>query len=104
MNELKEMCTVITPYICPKCGRDLLSFAVNDSNTCIRYKGLIDSGHSLRDIKHVLLQNEVKYMICMGCGRKFIMDWRNGFPIPVIDKAVLEQFGYGLSKNNKGRS
>lgn len=91
--EMKNMCNRITPYRCPKCGNDLLFFETK-FNKIIDYKGLMDKSFILPEIKEYLGTKGVKYIRCISCKESFIIDWSNGYPVPLIDKNKLKSFGY----------
>ena len=54
--DTKNMCSVITPYICPVCKQPTLFF-VNKYNKIIDYKALIDRQTTLYGIKNFIAAN-----------------------------------------------
>lgn len=91
--ENKEMCRVITPYVCPNCGNALLFFT-SKNNRVIDYKGFIDASNELGKMKNILYSHNVKTLKCIGCKHEYIIDWSNGWPVPLTDRNVLKRFGY----------
>ena len=47
-------------------------------------------GTNLWEITRVGVDIKLK---CINCGKTFIMDWRQGYPIPLQDRETLRQFG-----------
>lgn len=90
----KEMCKIINPYRCPNCGNDVLFFTKNHSGTVIDYKFLIDSGYGLNDLINYLGDKNIRYIKCLACQKMYIIDWSNGYPVPLLDRNALKQFGY----------
>lgn len=89
---LKEMCSYVTPYRCSKCGEDVLFFVTSD-NHLIDYKVMLDRGYSIYQLKEYLAERRVKFIKCLSCGQSFIIDWSNGFPVQLLDKNILKEFG-----------
>lgn len=90
---MKEMCSIITPYRCSKCGQDMLFFTTN-GNILVDYKKLfVNNMMTMSEIKEYLAKKKVKYMKCIGCNTTYIIDWTNGYPYPLLDANVLNKFG-----------
>lgn len=87
-----EMCDIITPYKCSKCGQEMLFFITN-SGLLLDYKKLFYSGLSAQEIKNFVANNKVKYIKCIGCNNTFIIDWRKKYPMQLLDKNLLKEFG-----------
>jgi predicted RNA-binding Zn-ribbon protein involved in translation (DUF1610 family) len=92
MKMPKEMCSYITPYRCSKCGEDVLFF-VTSNNHLIDYKAMIDNRKSIYQLKEYLAEKRVKFVKCLACGQTYIIDWSNGYPVQLLDKNILKQFG-----------
>ena len=95
MDDLKIMCRVITPYICPICNQETLFFLEkkNSLNHLIDYKLLINKQITFNELRNNLSSKRIDSIKCISCNKQFIMDWRTGFPIPLVDESVLIQFG-----------
>lgn len=89
---LKEMCRSITPYVCNECGNDTLFF-ITKNGILIDYKTMMERGMSLTQIKQFLYEKNIKYIKCISCNRQYIIDWRNGYPVNLIDRQALLDFG-----------
>lgn len=86
-----NMCDIITPYRCKKCGQDMLFF-VTSNNLLIDYKKLFNDLVSLQNIVHNLESRNIKYLKCLVCNKTFIIDWTNRFPCQLTDKECIEKF------------
>ena len=89
---MKEMCTIVPHFRCAKCGQDMLFFSTR-SGMLIDYKKLISNGRVLSDIKDYLENRNVRYFKCIACNKLYIIDWSNGYPVPLLDKECLAKFG-----------
>lgn len=98
MSESNLMCRVITPYICPVCGKPTLFF-LNKFNKLIDYKALIDRQTSLYGIKNYLSANNARCIKCIECNQEYIIDWSNDYPTILTDLDKLNKF----KKINRGR-
>lgn len=89
----KLMFKNITPYVCPSCGSDTLFFTTRHK-TLIDYKSMMQKEKmTLYDIKKHLETKNIRYVKCIGCNTTYIIDWRNGYPVPLTDKNYLSKFG-----------
>lgn len=87
----KNMCSVITPYICPVCKQPTLFF-VNKYNKIIDYKALIDRQTTLYGIKNFIAANHAVAIKCIECNKEYIIDWSNGYPTILNNTTVLDKF------------
>lgn len=87
----KNMCSVITPYICPVCKQPTLFF-VNKYNKIIDYKALIDRQTTLYGIKNFIAANNAVAIKCIECNKEYIIDWSNGYPTILDNTTVLDKF------------
>lgn len=90
---MKEMCKKLTPYKCKQCGQDMLFFTTK-SNMLIDYKGLFDrSVYGLEDITKYLENRHIRFIKCIVCNKTYVIDWTNGYPVPLLDKEEIKKFG-----------
>lgn len=95
MDELKLMCTKITPYRCEKCGQEMLFFYTNNG-LLIDYKQLFEKERmTAQQIIEYLQYRKVQYIKCITCNKLYIIDWRRHFPTPLLDTECLKDFGIG---------
>ena len=91
---METLCTLIKPYKCPNCNKDTLFFYTSN-NTLIDYKMLFcNEKMSSYEIKKFLEYKKVRFLKCIACNKLYIIDWRDGFPIPLTDKSCLTDFGF----------
>lgn len=89
---MKELCKIIAkPYVCKECGNEMLFFETID-NYLIDYKKLINMAQTKKDVYDILSENGVKYIKCLVCGKKYIIDWTNGYPEQMMDKSNIQKF------------
>lgn len=89
---MKEMCILRKPYQCQKCGQETLYFVTNN-RMLISYSDLMKNAGMLPDVKNRLYNRRVKYLKCLNCNKEFIIDWRNGYPLQLLDREALKEFG-----------
>jgi hypothetical protein len=89
--EYKEMCRYITPYVCPVCGNELLFFTTSN-NKLIDYKGLMSDHCNLSQLKSRLYYKNIRHIKCITCNKVYVIDWSNGYPTPLYDKSILNNF------------
>ena len=92
MDSMKEMCILRKPYCCKKCGQDTLYF-ITSNRMLISYSDLMKNASMLSDVKKRLYYRQVKYLKCLNCNKEFIIDWRRGYPIQLLDREALKEFG-----------
>ena len=97
MNKSKQMCELITPYICPVCGKPTLFF-VTKFNKIIDYKLLMNKQTTLSELTDLLSNNRITKIKCIQCNNEYMIDWSGGYPTAVTDLKVLEKFGYRSTK------
>lgn len=90
---MKILCEVLTPYKCKYCNQDMLFFTTKN-NMLIDYKGcFVDRMMSSYELKNYLENKKVRYLKCVACGKISIIDWSQSYPIQLIDKNILKNFG-----------
>lgn len=93
MMNKKLLYHIIEPYKCPICKEDLLFFTTKFNDKIIDYKRLLDNGNTLDETKHYLEKRNIRHFRCIHCDREFIIDWTEGWPIPITNKDKLKIFG-----------
>lgn len=89
---MEQLYHLIKPYKCPVCNQDMLFFTTKDGNL-IDYKKFIHRADSLENMEDYIGRRNVKFIKCINCNRSFIIDWTNGWPIPLTDRNKLKEFG-----------
>lgn len=92
MNNMKEMCILRKPFRCQKCNQYTLYF-VTSNHMLISYQDIMKNGNMLSDVKNCLYNRRIKYLKCLNCNKEFIIDWRNGYPLQLLDRDALKEFG-----------
>jgi hypothetical protein len=54
---------------------------------------MIDNRKSIYQLKEYLAEKRVKFVKCLACGQTYIIDWSHGYPVQLLDKNILKQFG-----------
>ncbi len=88
----KILYNLIQPYKCPICNEDLLFFT-SKHNKIIDYKRFLDNGNTLAEMKGYLEKRDIRHFKCIKCDKEFIIDWSEGWPVPVTDIDKLKAFG-----------
>lgn len=87
-----QMVELLKPYKCKKCGQEMLFF-LTKNNTLIDYKALmVDYSYTLMDIKKYLEDKNICFIKCLSCNKTYIIDWTDGYPVPLIDETILNKF------------
>lgn len=89
---MKEMCIIHKPYICKNCGDEMLFFVTGNPNYIIDYKNLFYREQTCKKIYDVVSRNNVSYIKCLACGKKFIIDWSNKFPEQLVNRESIQKF------------
>ena len=90
---MKTLCKIMTPYTCKECGEEMLFFVTGNPKYIIDYKMLvIKQQRTANEIYNILIENNVSYIKCLVCNKKYIIDWSNIYPEQLIDKSSLFKF------------
>ena len=89
---MKVMCKTITPYICKKCGEEMLFFVTGNPNYIIDYKNLFFKEQTSDRIYNIASENDVSYIKCLVCNKKYIIDWSNKFPEQMTNRKDISKF------------
>lgn len=91
-NQMKEMVKINKPYVCKKCNSEMLFFLTKRSSL-IDYKTLFSNGTTKDELINKIENRNIKFIKCINCGNTFIIDWRTGWPLQLMDKNELDKFG-----------
>ena len=89
---MNDMINLITPYKCNECNQEMLFFFTK-RNTLIDYKALFKRFNTSIELKEYLQNKDIINFKCVSCGKEFIIDLRRGYPVPLYDNTLLQQFG-----------
>ena len=88
---MEIVCKRIKPYICKCCNQEMLFFCTKN-NMMLDYKMLLDKGYTIYELKKILQEKDVRCFKCITCNKTYIIDWSNGYPVPLLDHNKLESF------------
>ena len=89
---MQELCTVGTPYKCKICGEEMLFFVTSNPRYIMDYKYLFFKFQTSGKIYDILSKNEIRYIKCLGCGNKHLIDWSKKFPEQLVDTNSINKF------------
>ena len=89
---MNEMIKLSQPYKCECCGQEMLFFFTK-RNTLIDYKAIFRRFTTSNELRDYLQNKDIIKFKCVSCGKEFIIDLRRGYPIPLYDNSILQQFG-----------
>lgn len=80
----KRLFNYVRQDTCIFCNTDRSIELYDKNDNPIRYSFILDNDrYNLLDIR------EIHYGKCNNCGRRFLLDWRNGkYPTPLLDNNI----------------
>lgn len=92
MNQI--LYTLIKPYQCKVCGKELLMFQTR-GNRLMDYKIFLAQARSREEMISILRSHHIKFLRCISCEKSYLIDWTTGWPTQLLDFSKLSSFGVG---------